>query len=245
MTDHVSTERMHDAIDGLLSSAERGEIDVHVQRCETCRNEYARLSEVVSAVRALPRAATAPANAWGGIADRISGLARDSGEEPVREADVVSIAPAGRSDEGVEAARRTSMRLSWTQLAAAAALVAAVSAATMWFALEGGRAGGTAEMAVIELGGAAARAVSLEDSGYGDLVGELETILEEGRALLDAETLVTIEESLRTVEAAIAEVEGALANDPNSDLLLRLLATHQRTRLGVLQRAADAVLQKT
>ncbi|MEM7415817.1 MAG: hypothetical protein AAF389_10005 [Gemmatimonadota bacterium] len=240
MTDHVSPERMNDAIDGLLSAAERSEMEAKIERHEESRHEYARLSEVVTAVRSLPRAATPATDAWAVIAERIAGAE----QETVREAEVVPIASAW-AEEAEAPGARTAVRLSWGQLAAAAALVAAVSAATMWFALDGGRAGaGAAEIASVEFGGAAARVVSLEGSSYGDLVGELEAILEEGRALLDTETLVTIEESLRTVEAAIAEVEGALANDPNSDLLLRLLATHQRTRLGVLQRAADAVLQK-
>ena len=44
-----------------------------------------------------------------------------------------------------------------------------------------------------------------------------------------------------TVDAAIHEIEVALGDDPNSDLLLRMLANHQRTKLGVLQRAAAAV----
>ena len=59
--------------------------------------------------------------------------------------------------------------------------------------------------------------------------------------VLAPETLVTIEESLNTVNAAIEEIETALADDPNSDLLLRMLATHRSTKLGVLQRAAAAV----
>jgi hypothetical protein len=47
------------------------------------------------------------------------------------------------------------------------------------------------------------------------------------------------------VDAAIADVEQALADDPNSDLLIRMLAAHRRTKLGVLQRAAAAVQAQT
>jgi hypothetical protein len=94
-------------------------------------------------------------------------------------------------------------------------------------------------------GGAAARAVSFEEDRYAEVVGQLERILSEGRDVLAPETLVTIEQSLRTVDEAIADVELALASDPNSDLLRRMLSSHQRTRLGVLQRAAAAVQAQT
>jgi hypothetical protein len=87
--------------------------------------------------------------------------------------------------------------------------------------------------------------VSLQGEPYGEVVAELQQILAEGRGVLTAETLLTIEESLRTVDEAIADVEQALASDPGSDLLLRLLATHRRTKLGVLQRAAAAVQAQT
>ena len=63
MSDHVSTERMHQALDGELSSAELQEIEDHALSCAVCRTEHARLSEVVSALRALPRSGTAPAKA--------------------------------------------------------------------------------------------------------------------------------------------------------------------------------------
>ena len=82
-------------------------------------------------------------------------------------------------------------------------------------------------------------------SRYAEVVDRLEQILEAGRGVLASETLVTIEESLLTLDAAIEEIEAALADDPSSDLLQRLLVNRQRTRLGVLQRAAAAVQLQT
>lgn len=240
MTDHISPERLHAALDGLLSSAELADVRAHVDVCEPCRHEYARLSEVVSGIRALPNRGATPEGLWAAIESRIETTTRADAEGAnPSETPVIALPTAPAAAAGASASRLT---VSWVQLAVAAALVAAVSAGTMWFALQGPSARRIAATPQeVVLGGAAARAVSLEDTRYVDTVTQLEMILEEGRELLDSETLVTIEESLRTVNAAIAEIEDALADDPNSALLSRLLTNHQRTKLGVLQRAVDAV----
>jgi anti-sigma factor RsiW len=237
---------MHESLDGLLSSAEAGILEAHVDTCAACRNEYARLSEVVSSLRTLPRSAAVPGDVWDGIAHRIGSATR---EAPSRVATVVSLPTAAA---GVEVggrrgwASRRRLTLSLTQLAAAAVVVALLSAGTAWIALGGDRAGaGSASGTTEAPAGHAARSVSIESGGYHEVLAELEQIVASGRSVLAPETLVTIEGSLRTVDAAIADVEQALADDPNSDLLLRMLATHRRTKLGVLQRAAAAVQAQT
>ena len=269
MSPHVSIERMHEALDGVLSAAEMADLEAHVDRCDPCRQEYARLSEVVVAVRALPRAGSAPDEVWGGILARIEsdgGRSNDGSGASAEEATVLPLHARGRrGTEGSPvvgsgtpgagsgaAVRRFS--LSVTQLAAAAAVVAVLSSSAVFYALgggvssEGGGSSGQAALLPVEgpaIGGAAARAVSVEEERYGEMIDQFEQILAEGRELLAPETLITIEQSLQTVDEAIAEVEDALALDPNSDLLLRLRSTHQRTKLGVLQRAAAAVSAQT
>ena len=44
MSEHYSEERMHDAVDGLLSSAQMQELDTHVADCDACRHDYSRIS---------------------------------------------------------------------------------------------------------------------------------------------------------------------------------------------------------
>lgn len=245
MSEHVSIERMNEALDGLLSAAESDRLARHVDGCAACRNEYARLSETLEAVRALPRGATPPPEAWQGIAAKISAAEQGSGGG----------GDAGSSDDAVTVyrfpaveARARRIALSIPQLAAAAALVALLSAAVVWFALDGAGARMSPEVAATtsqpELG-RAARAVAMEGQPYIEVVDQLERILVEGKGVLAPETLASIEESLLTLDAAIADVEAALADDPASPLLLRLLANHQRTKLGVLQRAAAAVQAQT
>lgn len=242
MTSHVSLERINDAVDGMLSSAEMAEIERHVESCGPCRNEYARLSEVVGAVRALPRAGRVPADAWTGIAERVAGTTRDEASGEPEDAKVLPIrSGSDRSDGSGASGAGRRWSLSSAQLAAAAALVALVSATTVWIAIEGPGTPVVESASATAPGGAAARAVSLEGGRYGEAVQELQEVLATGRSVLTPETLATIETSLNTVDAAIAEVEAALANDPNSDLLLRMLSNHRRTKLGVLQRAVAAV----
>ena len=238
MSGHVSIERMNEAIDGALSAREVSELEKHLTACAACRNEHARLAEAVQGVRSLPRAADPPHAVWNAIAARIDGAQQASVSEPK-----VLRLPTAAQETGAERADDVGRRrflLSVHQLAAAAILVALVSAATMWVAL-GDTPVATATRDQGVPGGAAARAVSLDDGRYAEAVDELEQVLEEGRAVLAPETLAMIEESLRTVEAAIAEVEIALAEDPNSDLLMRMLSSQQSTKLSVLQRAAAAV----
>lgn len=246
MSSHISIERMHESLDGLLTSAELDALQAHLESCGVCRNEHARLREVVTSIRGLPRVAAPPDDAWRSIADRLSATPQDLTASAAK-----VVALPGASAAPFRRQRRTtsgrSLTLSVPQLAAAAAMVAVVSAATVW-AVVGNRGSGAPDSAFAETEartGAAARAVALDSDRYVEVVDQLERILSEGRTVLAPETMDTIEESLRTVDAAITDVEQALEDDPNSGLLLRMLATHRRTKLSVLERAAAAVRAQT
>ena len=241
MSTHVSTERMNEALDGALTSAEMDALHAHVDGCAVCRNTYARLSEVTAAVRALPKAATPPDDLWAEIAGRIEA-------EPATEAEPAAVLRLPTASDESHARRWS---LSLTELAAAAAVVAFLSAGSVWIALGGVPAEEAAVVVADEavgesaLRGAAARAVSTDRARYGEAVAQLERVLDQGRAVLAPETLARIDESLSVLDAAIEEIEAALAEDPNSDLLLRMLASQQRTKLGILERAAAAVQAQT
>jgi hypothetical protein len=234
--EHVSTARIHDALDGLLNAAELERIEAHLQLCAPCRQEYAGLSESVRALRSLPQAARPPEDVWSAVASRI-GAAADS--PPAEQARVVPL-PAV-----VRAARR--FALSARELVAAAVVVSMLSAGTTWLTMGGPRSAGPAVVPASPSSvagtpaGPAARVVSSEGARYADAVDRLERILVAGRGVLGPETLLSIEQSLGTVDAAIADIEEALVADPGSDMLRRMLSAHRSTRLGVLQRAAAAV----
>ncbi len=127
MSEHLSTERMNESLDGLLSDVETTPIERHLETCASCRNEYARLSETIKAVASLPRQAQVPASVWAGIAERISG-------EALR--DVAAEVSVLRFPIALQGVRRISFPV--PQLAAAALVVSLLSAGIVWLAIEGG-----------------------------------------------------------------------------------------------------------
>jgi hypothetical protein len=234
MSDHISTPRMHDLVDGLLSASEVEDAKAHVEKGGACREEYARLSEVVGTLRSLPRSAEAPAGLWAGIEGRLGEA--DPGEMTSSETPVAEVVP-------LPVAHHTEGRLSFSvpQLAAAAVVISVLSAGTVWMALSGGQTL-PAPVSVAETPQeSAAQSVSLDVQQYDVPIAELEEILDRGRALLSRETLLTLETSLRTIDEAIEEVQDALERDPASELLSRMLVNHQRTKLRVLRQAATSV----
>jgi len=231
MNGHISTDTMHDLLDGLVRPSEEMFLRGHLRACARCRGEFDALEAAVTALRDLPDEARAPDGLWSGIESRIAEAPAPASEDP----QVLSL----------DGARRGPRRFSLTlpQLAAAAVVVSLLSAATVWTALSGGNAAGPdaapASASVVE--SPSARVVSLGETGYDEAVVQLETIIEQGRDVLSPETLATLEASLRTIDGAIAEVRGALEADPSSELLARLLANHQRSKLRVLRQAAISV----
>jgi anti-sigma factor RsiW len=229
MSEHSFTEKMHDLLDGLLPAAEEAELRKHVEGCAPCREELARLEEVVTAVRGLPMSARAPEGIWASIQARVGDTPPGAGDD----ARVLEF----RGGAG----RRRRFHVTLPQLAAAAVLVSVLSAGSMWMAISGLDSRSTPAVVAGELRSPAARAASLGDAGYAEAVGELEAIVEQGRDLLAPETVAAIDSSLRTIDEALAEVEAALQADPSSAVLGRMLVNHQRSRLRLLRQAAVAV----
>lgn len=232
MNEHIELETMHDLLDGLVRPSEEMRLRGHLRACAGCREEFAALEAAVTALRDLPDEARAPDGLWSGIESRIAQAATQT---------------PGDSDKvlSLDSARRSPRRFSLTlpQLAAAAVVVSLVSAGTVWTALSRGNGGGPGIVpaSASAVGSPSARVVSLGETGYDEAVVQLETIIEQGRHVLSPETLATLEASLRTIDGAIADVRGALEADPSSELLARLLANHQRSKLRVLRQAAISV----
>jgi anti-sigma factor RsiW len=239
MNAHITFERMHDLVDGLVPASEEALLREHLGGCPECREELGALEATVGALRALPVAGRVPDGVWRGIEARIGAQADRSSDSRVLQL------PVSRSG-------RRRFSLSVPQLAAAAVVVSLLSATVVWTVLAGGNvgggnaAGGSAaglggEMATAAEGGPSARVVALGDRGYDEAVSQLQTLIDQGRDVLSPETLTTLEASLRTIDDAIAEVRVALASDPSSELLARLLANHQQSKLRVLRQAAISV----
>ena len=230
MIEHISNEKIHDLLDGLLSAAEEDRLRSHLDQCGACREEVARLNDVVMAVRSLPSTGQAPDGIWEGIQDRIDGT------QPGRAEDTTTVAFPGA---GVH---RRRFHFTMPQLAAAAVLVSVLSAGSVWMAISGGGVTNATGTVAGDTPASAIQAVSVgNDAGYSEAVAELEALVEQGRGRLAPETMATLDRALRDIDEALTEVRQALETDPSSGVLGRMLVNHQRSRLRLLRQAATAV----
>jgi Putative zinc-finger len=239
------TDRLSDYLDGELPEAERDAVDDHLRSCASCTAVLNDLKRVVA------RAAAADArppqdDLWRGIAARLN----ESGE-PAR---VVPFAP--------KEARRIAFTL--PQLAAAAALLIAVSGGVAWqFAARMGgqvrdarstdlqvRDARSADLQVRQESPAApgtegtgaadfaqVERVSMADTQYDAAVADLEKALKAGRGSLDASTVAIVEHNLQIIDQAINQAREALAGDPANSYLSGHLVEARRRKLDLLRRA--------
>jgi anti-sigma factor RsiW len=216
------TDQLSDYLDGELAPGERHAVEAHLASCAECATTLEELRRVVERARLL-RGRPPSADLWSGVADRLAADgARDTGR------------------------RRRLISFTLPQLAAAAVLVAAVSAAT---AFVGGRLAGerTSERrAVAQASATSAQpasapelvTVGLADVQYDAAVADLERALKNGRGKLDASTIAALEQSLQTIDQAIDQARQALAADPANSYLNGYLLETRRRKLDLLRRAA-------
>ncbi len=228
------TDKLSDYLDGELSEGERREVDAHLRGCAACTAVLNDLKRVVARAQGAAGATRPPsADLWSGIAARIE---------------------ASPSHTALLFRSRPSRRVAFTlpQLAAAAALVAAVSGGIVWrmrpaaapsVAQTPQRATtGTAPTEASEPTETAApgRAVpvSMADAQYDAAVTDLERALKEGRGRLDASTIAVVEHNLQIIDQAIDQAREALAADPANTYLSGHLVEARRRKLDLLRRAA-------
>ena len=228
MTDRW-TERLSEYLDGELSSAERLELEQHLESCFECKRVLSELHEVVNRARELPDAAPAQ-DLWAGIAAQI-------GQRPVQLGDLKVI------DLRERKAIKTSRRFAFTmpQLAAAAIALMVLSGSVVWALLRQSAPQLATQEAsapvaqVRQVGSTTAPAAPLND--YADAVHQLETTLEQNRMQLDPVTVAILEENLRTIDAAITEARVALERDPGNLYLNQHLENTMKKKIQLLRRA--------
>lgn len=81
--------------------------------------------------------------------------------------------------------------------------------------------------------------------GYDQALEDLQTVVEQGRGVLDPETVRVLEENLATIDNAIQQAKDALERDPGSLVLQRLLSENLRRKVDLLRHAALAVYANT
>jgi hypothetical protein len=220
MTGDQWTARLSDYMDGDLGAAERDALDRHLAECAVCEQTLAELRRVTMRAGAL---ADRPPerDLWPGIAGRI-GVA---GEVAARALPVRA---------------RRALTLNLWQLAAAAGVLLAIGAGTMWVTVWMRGPGGQ-PLAVAtrpSVGAAPAGVTQFAGSvAYANAVADLQRMLDANRSRLDTATVRVIEESLQTIDRAITRARAALAADPADAYLNAHLADTMRQKLELMRRA--------
>jgi hypothetical protein len=235
MTMHEQwADQLSDYLDGELSSEEQAAVESHLRGCAGCAAVLNDLKRIVAEAQTLE--ARAPqADLWSGIAARIDA------------------APSGARVMPFASHPARRVTFTWAQLAAAAALVAAVSAGTAWRiagrSLEGLRHAETPDVAQttdVSQGLGVAQGFSpadrivpagLADAQYDAAVSDLEKALEDGRGRLDASTIAIVEHNLQIIDSAIDQARQALVEDPANSYLSSHLVEARRRKLDLLRRA--------
>ena len=237
-------DRLSEYLDGELTQAECQALESHLSVCPACAATLDELRAVVS--RALTLEDAPPAeDLWPGIATRI-------GSAPASTADPIAV-PRPESS-GRWWARR--FEFGAPQLAAAAVLLMALSAAVMWLVLRGSAlpqaetpgstraseavAAAPPGSALPTSGATAVAAPALAASGnprYDAAIAELERAMAEGRGRLDPRTLRVVEENLRTIDRALDQARAAVAADPGNLWLRSHLAATMKQKVDLLRTA--------
>ncbi len=233
MKHHLTDERLNDFLDGLLPDREAVSVRTHLEECQDCRRARDELASLLADLRVLPDLATTPQDLWPAIEDR---LARGAGDEPGGEATVLQF------PSGMPARRRPTVSL--PRAAAAAIALSALSGGTVWWAMSRAPVGPPQQASKVvdtPFAGTTALLAASGAAGYEQAVARLADVIDRGRGLLAPETLETLDASLETIERALDDVRVALAADPSSEILARMLVSHQGAKLRLLSRAALSI----
>lgn len=253
MTPHVDDGLLQDFREGLLSPEVEGEVREHLAGCARCRGELEVLADLLEGMAELPREVQPSRDLWPQIAWRIAGErngleAAGAGEEVGRES--ISGDDAGREAGAARKHPRAPRIGGWRvdlaawQLMAAGIVVALISGASVW-ALLSDRGGEMGPAAVPPSWTAQPAGWQEAYGAYDEAVADLEAVLEQGRHVLDPETVRVLEENLATIDRAIEEAREALALDPGSPVVRRMLAESLRWKVDLLRHAVSAVYAST
>lgn len=214
-------EHLADLVEGTTPAAHREAIDRHLAACEACRRLVADLRRIAQTAGTLDRLPLPPGS-WARLAARLR-------EEP---------GFAGGTHPA---------RLSWTWLAVAAVLVAAVGWA-VWSVV---RPAGAPASSQAPAGATAASApgnarpaalvetieMELEQAGrhYENAFKALEQMAASEDSPLDPAVMATLRENLAVIDKAIDESRVALGANPEDPLAQESLLEAFRRKVGLLQ----------
>jgi hypothetical protein len=226
---HLSEEDRHAVADGTLDPERAGEVAAHLDACEPCAIDVARLRELMRHLNEVPPPtplAGTPAMLdamWPQIRSRI---------EQSKVVPLASASPDEASAVAASRAAKTRRRSLWLSASLAAAAIVVII-------LERSPRGVRPEDTQLADSGASTPISVVADSSraYEQEATTLLNDLELRRSLLRPQTAATIDHDLRIIDQAIAELKEAIAHDPNNPALRRLLASSYRQKVELLKRA--------
>jgi hypothetical protein len=215
-------------LDHELDSATRERVDAHLHECATCAGTLDELRRIVSIARHVAAEDGTPdRDLWSDIRLRLES-SRATG-----------------APEQTSLTRRATITLSVPQLAAAAVLLMAVSAATAWVARSALPSAPATPAAAVAIEAEveppalpdAVRPIDLAEAPYESAVADLERALQQRRNDLNPRTVEILVRNLTLIDAAIAQARLALEDDPGNSYLHRHLVDARRRKLDLLRRA--------
>lgn len=221
---HPDPETLNRYVDGRLDGDAARRIDRHLEECAPCRAETGEIRDLLRRAAELPRGIEPARDLWAGVEARI------------------------RWDGAADAGTRWSGP--WLA-AAAAVLVALTAGATLWIA-GGPRGSAGPESGPVASGAAtdsapASLALPVElaavEAGYRPVVDRLTAVVDRRSDRLPPEARAVVERNLRIIDAAIAEAESALARHPTSPELVRALDRSYQRKIDLLRRSARLTTQ--
>ncbi|MCG8469714.1 MAG: anti-sigma factor [Gemmatimonadetes bacterium] len=224
MTTDRFQDRLSEYLDGELDPSDAALVERHLETCEDCAQILTELEAVAARARDLPSREPTD-DLWPAIASRI---------EADRE----------RSIEGAGRRRGRRIVLSVPQLAAAAVVLASLSAGVAWMA----RANTGSPIARVETSQGAARLVAdAPEPGtaeyYARSIAELERALFDPTRSLPPQTEARVRRALVTIDRAIEDARRALLEVPDDPYLQDHVANTLRRKSEFLERAVRLASQ--
>ncbi|HEY9225649.1 MAG TPA: hypothetical protein VIP11_03310 [Gemmatimonadaceae bacterium] len=212
---HLTEAERHEAADGSLAPDQQADITAHLEQCETCASDVARVKTLMTRLREMPSPVDTGPDLWPEIRSRI-------------EQDKIVQLPATDTRSG------TSNAFGRRALIVAAGLAAALLFVMLLPPSRGkGRAlppaAGSPAAVELQLAADSARTYEREAT---ILLNELEL----RRAMLRPQQRSSLDRDLKIIDDAIVELKDAIARDPNNPALRRLLASSYKQKVDLLKR---------
>jgi hypothetical protein len=215
---HLSEADRQGLADGTLAAARIEIARAHTAGCRECASDVARLTALMTRIRAPYSTVGRVDDLWPDIRARI---------------DRSKVVPLNATIAGAAAGRRvgTLRRL---------IAVGAVAAALIVMAITMRQRDHNGHSTAVAVDTASFINVADSSHAYEEEARALMNELEMRRSMLRPQTASSIDGDLRTIDDAITETRQALVADPNNPALRRLLASSYKQKVELLKRANNA-----